>query len=68
MKTLKVNGFVLKEAMASVALSKDDAAQTMCEGLNSNQKLHDVGVKVTDRNTNEVIWRGSLAKVCNQVR
>lgn len=63
-----IHGFVFKEAMASVALSKDDAAQTICEGLLHNEKLHRIGVKVTDRNTGDIIWRGSVAQVCNQMR
>ena len=60
--------FMFKEAMASVALSKDPEMQTMCEGLLTNSKLYDIGVKIENKHTGELIWQGPVAQVCNQIR
>ena len=60
-KQTMVNLFIAKEAQASVALSRDDAAQTICEGLTNNPKLYNIKVKIINRSTNKVIWKGPLA-------
>ena len=59
-----VHLFMAREAVASCAL--DAECVTVSEGLTCNPKLYRLGVKVAQRETGEVVWRGVLADVARQ--
>ena len=59
------NMFVAKEALASVALSKDETIQTFSEGLTNNFKLYNINVKIKNKHTDQTVWQGPIAQVSN---
>lgn len=60
-----IDMFVTKEALSSVSLSHDPEIQTMVLGSCNNSKLYNIKVNVTNKRTNEIIWQGPIAQVCN---
>ena len=65
-----INLFILKEARHSVSLDNDDSRkysglpemQTRSVGLLNDPDLFNIGIKVMDKETKEVVWRGTVAE------
>ena len=57
-----INLFMWKEAQSSVALDHDPDMQTKSIGLLTDPDLFNIGVKIMDKYTKEVIWRGTVAE------
>ena len=58
-----VNLFMLKEAMASVAIDNDSHMETRSEGFLSNPKLYRIIITIKNKKTDEVVWKGPLAHI-----
>ena len=54
---------VMKEAISSIAIDNDSDIITVSEGITNNQKLYKIKVKVCNKHTNQIIWKGSIADV-----
>ena len=55
--------FEIKEAIASVALDNDPDIRTVVEGTTNNPKLHGVKIRVWNKHTQRIVWKGSIADV-----
>ena len=60
-----INLFMWKEARDSVRLDKVPDMETRSVGLLNDPDLYSIGVKIMDRNTNEILWTGSIAEASN---
>ena len=59
--------FMWKEARSSVAMDKDPDMKTRSVGLLNDPDLYGIGVKIMDRKTKEVIWKGSVAEASQTI-
>ena len=62
-----INLFMWKEARHSVAMDKDPDMQTRSVGLLNDPDLYDIGIKIMDKETKEVVWKGTIAEASQTI-